>query len=176
MGEFLPAAQRYGLMERIDRWVIGRVCEWLQWREASARGLPELVMINLSGSSLSDAEKAKILSRFFKTGKGQYGEGDVFLGVMVPGQRRVVKKYADLPLGDIQRLLSSGIHENRLVALLILVGRYRRSGPEGKAENAEFYLKNTGRINNWDLVDLSAPNIMGAYLLDKSRKPLHVFA
>ena len=122
--------------------------------------------------SLADPEKAEILSRFFKTGKGQYGEGDVFLGIVVPKQRAVTKKYLELSLRDIHRLLSSKIHEHRLVALLILVNKYKKTDQEGKAEIADFYLKHTKHINNWDLVDLSAPNIPGDYLLDKDRSVL----
>lgn len=78
--------------------------------------------------SLADPEKARILSRFFKTGKGQYGEGDVFLGIVVPKQRAVAKKYLELSMSDIRKLLSSEIHEHRLVALLILVNKYKKAG------------------------------------------------
>ncbi|MDA8242263.1 MAG: DNA alkylation repair protein [Nitrospiraceae bacterium] len=125
---------------------------------------------------LADPEKARILSRFFKTGKGQYGEGDVFLGIVVPKQRAVAKKYLELPLSDIHRLLSSKIHEHRLVALLILVNKYKKTDQEGKGEIADFYLKHTKYINNWDLVDISAPNIPGDYLLDKDRSVLYRLA
>ena len=125
---------------------------------------------------LSDPEKAKILSRFFKTGKGQYGEGDVFLGIVVPKQRLVAKKYAGLQLTDIGRLLASKIHEHRLVALLILAGKYKQAHAEGRGEIVDFYLKHTRHINNWDLVDLSAPNILGEHLSDKGRTVLYRFA
>jgi len=110
-------------------------------------------------------EQAKHLSRFFKTGKGQYGEGDVFLGIKVPVQREVVKKFKDIDLREIQELLDDEIHECRLTGLLILVNRYKKS--ENKKEIFDFYLKNAKRINNWDLVDLTAPNIVGDFLLDK---------
>jgi 3-methyladenine DNA glycosylase AlkD len=120
----------------------------------------------------ADPEKAKVLSRFFKTGKGQYAEGDVFLGIMVPEQRRVAKSYADLPLKDLRRLLSSRIHEHRLVSLFILVGKYKRAEGTGRKEIADFYLANRRHINNWDLVDLSAPHILGDYLLDNDRSVL----
>jgi 3-methyladenine DNA glycosylase AlkD len=112
-----------------------------------------------------DKEQAKHLSRFFKTGKGQYGEGDVFLGIKVPVQREVVKKFKDIDLREIQELLDDEIHECRLTGLLILVNRYKKS--ENKKEIFDFYLKNAKRINNWDLVDLTAPNIVGDFLLDK---------
>ncbi len=126
--------------------------------------------------ALADPEKAALLSRFFKTGKGEYGEGDVFLGIMVPGQRKIAKRYAGLPLRDIDKLLSSKIHERRLVSLLILVDKYKKADPEGKREIADLYLANTRRINNWDLVDLSAPHILGDYFLDKERSVLYRLA
>ena len=127
---------------------------------------------------LKDPEKAKLLARFFKTGKGEYGEGDVFLGIVVPKQRAVAKKYIDLSLPDIQQLLSSKIHEERLTALFILVMKYqsKQCDEKTKKQIVDFYLKNTKRINNWDLVDLSAPKILGAYLLDKDRKILYKLA
>jgi 3-methyladenine DNA glycosylase AlkD len=118
-------------------------------------------------SQLSNPEKAKKISRFFKTGKGQYGEGDIFLGIPVPEQRKVAKRYTDLPLTDLQELLSSRIHEHRLTALLILVAKYGKADNSGKTEIFSFYLKNTENINNWDLVDLSAPKIVGDYLFNK---------
>ncbi len=125
---------------------------------------------------LADLEKAKILSRFFKTGKGQYGEGDIFLGIMVPQQRAIARKYEGLPLKDIRKLLSSKIHEHRLVALLILVNTFKKASAINREKIADFYLKQTKNINNWDLVDLSAPNILGEYLLDKDRTVLYRLA
>ncbi|MFI5293873.1 MAG: DNA alkylation repair protein [Thermodesulfovibrionales bacterium] len=125
---------------------------------------------------LADPEKAKILARFFKTGKGQYGEGDVFLGIVVPKQRTVAKKYSGLPLRDIGRLLTSKIHEHRLVALIILANAYKNADTEGRERIVDFYLKQARNINNWDLVDLSAPNILGEYLLDKDRTVLYRLA
>ncbi len=125
---------------------------------------------------LSDPEKAKKLSGFFKTGKGQYGEGDIFLGIPVPEQRKVAKKYRDLPLSDIQELLSSKIHEHRLTALIILVSKYEKADDSGKKEIFSFYLKNTENINNWDLVDLSAPKIVGDYLFNKDTSILFKLA
>jgi 3-methyladenine DNA glycosylase AlkD len=120
-------------------------------------------------SQLSNPEKAKKLSGFFKTGKGQYGEGDIFLGIPVPEQRKVAKRYIDLPLYNLQELLSSKIHEHRLTALLILVFKYGKADTSGKDEIFRFYLKNTEHINNWDLVDLSAPKIVGDYLINNDR-------
>ena len=127
-------------------------------------------------SQLSNPEKAKKLSGFFKTGKGQYGEGDIFLGIPVPEQRKVAKRYIDLPLNDLQELLSSKIHEHRLTALLILVSKYGKADNSGKDEIFSFYLRNTENINNWDLVDLSAPKIVGDYLFNKDTSILFKLA
>ncbi len=124
----------------------------------------------------ANKEKAVLLQRFFKTGKDEYGEGDVFLGIMVPEQRKLVLKYKDLPVKDIQKLLESGIHEYRLTGILILVNQYKRANDKKKKEIFDFYLKNAKYVNNWDLVDLSAPNIIGSYLLDKNRKILYKLA
>ena len=123
-------------------------------------------------SKLSNSEKARVLSSFFKTGKGQYGEGDLFLGISVPQQRKVAKKYIDLSLRNLQELLNSKIHEYRLTALLILVSKYEKTDSSGKEEIFSFYLINTVNINNWDLVDLSAPKIVGDYLFNKDRSVL----
>jgi len=125
---------------------------------------------------LANPQKAKAFSRFFKTGKGQYGEGDIFLGIMVPQQLRVAKKYIDLPLNDIKTLLSSRTHECRLVALLILVAQYQKAGPAAKEQIAGFYLENSLHINNWDLVDLSAPNILGEHLYQRDAAVLYRLA
>lgn len=123
---------------------------------------------------LENKDQAELLGRFFKTGKGEYGEGDTFLGVRVPDQRRIAKKYQDLGLNDIQKLLDSSFHEHRQVALIILTLKYKKA--EDKKKLVDFYLKNTKRINNWDLVDLSAYKILGNYLLDKDRKILYKLA
>lgn len=123
--------------------------------------------------SLADSKQAELLQRFFKTGKGQYGEGDVFLGIKVPIQRGVAKRYENLSLKEIQELLNSKIHEHRMVGLFILLDKYKS---EDKRKIFEFYLKNSKRINNWDLVDLSAPNIPGNFLLDKDKTILYKLA
>lgn len=124
----------------------------------------------------ADRRQAELLSRFFKTGPGQYGAGDVFYGIKVPVQRQIAKKYPDLPLADIQKLLDSKIHECRLTALFILISQYKKAVAAGQKRIFDFYLKNYKNINNWDLVDLSAPNIVGSYLLDKSRDILYKLA
>ncbi len=121
---------------------------------------------------LRDPRKAKLLARFFKTGRGDYGEGDLFLGIVVPHQRRVAKKYPDLTLPQLQSLLDSKYHEHRLTALFILAAQYRRAAEKERGQIVKFYLKNKRRINNWDLVDLSSPQILGDYLLTNDRKIL----
>ena len=127
---------------------------------------------------LRNPKKAKVLQGFFKTGRGQYGEGDIFLGITVLLQRKVARKYLVLKLSGLKELLSDNIHEYRSTALLILIGKYEKANEKEKAEIFDFYLKNTKSINNWDLVDLSAPKIVGDYLLDKfgERKVLYQFA
>ncbi|MBI2548800.1 DNA alkylation repair protein [Candidatus Woesearchaeota archaeon] len=121
----------------------------------------------------ADSERAKILQRFFKTGKGEYGEGDIFLGITVPVQRQIAKTFHNLTIKDIHELLKSKIHEHRLLALLILVGQYEKGSSTEKKEIVVFYLKHGQWINNWDLVDLSAPKILGDYLLDNPRDVLY---
>jgi 3-methyladenine DNA glycosylase AlkD len=123
--------------------------------------------------SMADLDKAAILQRFFKTGPGQYSEGDIFIGVMVPQSRQVAKKFSQLPLGEVRTLLYSHTHEERLVALLILAWRYNSaSNSREKEEIAKFYLDHIKQVNNWDLVDLSAPNILGAHLVDSRDRRL----
>ena len=121
---------------------------------------------------MSDPDKAKILSRFFRTGRGEYGEGDRFLGVAVPDIRKTVKSYRDAARKEVLKLLRSAYHEERLAALLILVEQYRRGDASRKRSIYNLYLSNTGCINNWDLVDLTAPHIVGAHLFGKSTSVL----
>jgi 3-methyladenine DNA glycosylase AlkD len=125
---------------------------------------------------LADPKKAIILARFFKTGKGEYGEGDSFLGITVPEQRKIAKKYSLLPLKELQKLLSGKIHEYRLTALLILVIKYSKADIKGREDIFNFYLNNARRINNWDLVDLSADKILGAHLLERDKSILFKMA
>lgn len=126
--------------------------------------------------SAGNPEIAKNLTWFFKTGKGQYGEGDRFLGIKVPHLRAISKKYQNLELKDLQKLLYSVIHEERLSALMILRFKYDKANQELKEEIVKFYLKNTKKINNWDLVDLSCHYILGNYLLDRDRNILYKLA
>ncbi len=134
-------------------------------------------------TSFKNPENAAFLLRFFKTGKGQYGEGDVFLGITVPEQRKIAKKYIDLTFDDIQEMLNNKIHEFRLIALFILVYKYQKaddtsasSAQEKRKEIVDFYLKNTKKVNNWDLVDSSAGYILGDYLLDRDKSILYKLA
>lgn len=113
---------------------------------------------------LANHKQAQILQRFFKTGKGEYGAGDIFLGVKVPVQRVVAKKNKDLELNSVEKLLHSKFHECRLTALFILVNKYKKSSGEEKKKIVDLYLKNLTCVNNWDLVDSSAPHILGEYL------------
>jgi 3-methyladenine DNA glycosylase AlkD len=163
--------------------------------------------LKLALELLADPAKAVVLAGFFRTGQGQYGQGDVFLGITVPKQRALAAGYVSMTLPDIARLLSSPVHEHRLTALIILVSKYEKAAADAaardgrranivdgrranivdgrranivdgrRARNAagekkrifDFYLSHTSRVNNWDLADLSAPNIVGGYLLSRPR-------
>lgn len=127
-------------------------------------------------SALSTDEKRRILPRFFKTGPGQYGEGDRFLGTAVPDTRSVAKAHRDTSLADIGLLLGSPWHEVRLAALLIMVAKADKADDNSRRELLDFYLSHTNRINNWDLVDLSVTKIVGEYLADKPRDLLYSLA
>lgn len=120
--------------------------------------------------ALASPMRAQVSQRFFKTGKGQYGEGDVFIGLTVPMQRKLAKQYRDLSIQDTIKLLQSKIHEHRLIALILLVERYERGDEGEKTDVYQLYLKNTAWINNWDLVDSSAQYIVGAHLFEKPIK------
>jgi len=124
----------------------------------------------------ADKDKAKILQRFFKTGPGEYGEGDIFLGISVPVLRKLSKECDGMPLNETMQLLNSTIHEERLIALLLLVRIFSKGDGAIRKKIYDIYLKNTKHINNWDLVDLTAPNIVGTYLINKSKKPLYTLA
>lgn len=128
-------------------------------------------------NKLENPEKAEILARFFKTGKGEYGEGDIFLGLVSQKIKDIARKYyqkADFK--DLQKLLDSKIHEYRMTALRTLVLKYEKGSKKEKKKIFNFYLKNTKNINNWDLIDLSAPNIVGDYLLNENKAVLYKLA
>lgn len=126
--------------------------------------------------SLASPDIAKTMQWFFKTGKGEYGEGDVFAGLKVPTQRKIAREFKELSLSDLKELLSSKIHEERLISLLILVDKYEKGDEKEKKTIYSFYIKNRKGINNWDLVDLSAPKIAGKYLFNKDKSMLFKFA
>ena len=123
--------------------------------------------------NFADKDRAVILQRFFKTGPGEYGEGDKFIGVRVPDIRKIANKYRSTSRRDVLRFLNSAIHEERLLAILLLVREFPEGDEEKQKEIYDLYLENTGFINSWDLVDVSAEHIVGAYLFNKSRKLLY---
>jgi 3-methyladenine DNA glycosylase AlkD len=127
---------------------------------------------------LADPRQAKNLQWFFKTGPGEYGEGDVFLGLRVPDLRRLARTHRDLPLPAVRSLLGSRFHEERMLALFILVLRYERGGEAEREAVFRLYLGSlgAGRVNNWDLVDCSAPHIVGRHLLARDRRLLYRLA
>jgi 3-methyladenine DNA glycosylase AlkD len=127
-------------------------------------------------AELADTERAKTLAWFFKTGKGEYADGDRFLGITVPQQRKVAARYRHLPLPHIATLLRSPSHEHRFVALAILVLQFAAGKDDLQRQIFDFYLANTAAINNWDLVDSSSRYILGQYLLDKPRDVLYALA
>jgi 3-methyladenine DNA glycosylase AlkD len=126
----------------------------------------------------ANPEKVHDYMRYFKTGKGQYGEGDVFLGIKMPVQRNIAKKYTDLSFNDLQALLNSKIHEHRMTALIILIKKYKKAKKDclQKRQIYEFYMKNTRNVNNWDLVDISCPTIVGDFLSREGTEILKMLA
>ena len=126
--------------------------------------------------ALSDAEKQEIFPKFFKAGKGEYGEGDRFIGVTVPNIRAIAKLHKDISIEEIRELILSEWHEVRLCALIIMVEKSKKKDESLRKELFDLYLSQTKHINNWDLVDLSCRFIVGEYLLDKSRDILYQLA
>ena len=125
---------------------------------------------------LGNREKARLLQRYFKTAPGEYAAGDVFIGVTVPTVRGLLKEFRNLMPAEVLPLLTSGIHEERFFALLALVRCFDRGDSAMREQIYRLYLANTGSINNWDLVDCSAPTIVGGYLLERTREPLYGLA
>ncbi len=124
----------------------------------------------------ADPRKAQVLQKFFKTGPGQYGEGDRFLGIVVPALRGIATRHLDLPQAALETLLRSEFHEERLGALIILVERFARASEDERARIYACYVRNLAHVDNWDLVDLTAPHIVGRWLADKDRSPLYAWA
>jgi 3-methyladenine DNA glycosylase AlkD len=124
---------------------------------------------------IADPATAIISQGFFKTAPGQYGAGDIFLGIKVPVLRALIKTYRGTSLDTITELLKSAFHEERLFALLLLIDFYQRGNTIEQQRAYELYLARTDRINNWDLVDVSAPHIVGHFLAERSRQPIDLF-
>lgn len=124
----------------------------------------------------AEPARARTHQKFFKTGKGQYGEGDRFLGIRVPNIRTVVRNHRGMPLDDCALMLESSWHEERLFALLMMVDSYKRGDPDLRGSIYSLYMNSTDHVNNWDLVDLSAPGIPGAHLFEGDRSPLYDLA
>ena len=149
-------------------------------RSIGTRRAPSARTLEAELRKLGNADDAAFLARYFKTGPGEYGEGDRFLGIRVPVLRRLARAHADLPLGTIRALLRSRWHEVRLFALLVMVRQHQRATRAGDPETRDrihaMYLANLAHVNNWDLVDLSAPGIVGTQLLGRSIAPLRHLA
>lgn len=144
---------------------------------SSRRSPPTVAAVRKRLRALADPAQAAQLRRFFKTGPGEYGEGDVFVGVKVPQIRALVRELEALPLEGAMELLQSAVHEERMLALLLLVRRFEKSKDEAaRARICDLYLASTARINNWDLVDVTAPQIVGGQLGSRSRAPLYRLA
>ena len=126
--------------------------------------------------NLSNAEIAAHSQKYFKTGKGEYGHGDKFLGIRVPVLRKAVKQFQETPITEIRKLLQSEYHEVRLFTLLLLVHQFSNGDAVKREKIYKLYLKNTKHINNWDLVDSSAPYIVGVWLIDRDRTILYELA
>jgi len=144
--------------------------------QSEMKRVPDLATLRRELGRAADPERARNLARFFKTGDGEYGEGDKFIGLTVPAQRAIAKKYRHLKLDDIGKLLASRIHEYRFTALLILVVQYKAGDSATKQRVFDFYLDHTRCINNWDLVDTSAPGIVGEHLILRPRRVLYRLA
>lgn len=125
---------------------------------------------------LGNPERAAASQRFFKTGEGQYGAGDKFIGVTMPSNRAVCKEYKDLSLAEIEKLLESEVHEVRMAGLVIMTMQAKKAGEKLRKELYDLYLKRTDRINNWDLIDISCRDVVGGYLMDKPRDILYKLA
>lgn len=138
--------------------------------------MTELNAIQSHLRSIADPAIASISQGFFKTAPGQYGAGDIFIGIKAPTMRALVKKFRGTAPATISALLKSKFHEERAFALLLLIEHYQRGSEADKQCAYDLYLAHTAHINNWDLVDISAPHIVGEFLTNRSRQPLHLLA
>ncbi|EKD23519.1 MAG: hypothetical protein ACD_81C00227G0001, partial [uncultured bacterium] len=148
-------------------------CIGRMMRESS--NMNGLLSLHKELTQYASPAKAALLARFFKTGKGEYAEGDAFLGVVVPDVRRIAKHYRDLPLQEVSQLLNSGWHEERMTALFILIDQYQRGSVKKQNAIYSLYIKNTEYINNWDLIDLTAGHIVGAHIANGHAKEATLF-
>jgi 3-methyladenine DNA glycosylase AlkD len=137
---------------------------------------PKFAALKQEFTRAANPKRARDLAWFFKTGKGEYGEGDKFIGITVPVQRAIAKKFRHLDLADVEKLLESRVHEHRSVGLMILVAQYEAGDTATKQKVFDFYLHHTRCVNNWDLVDGSAPYIVGKHLASRSRRVLYRLA
>lgn len=139
-----------------------------------AKNAPTVASLRAALRAVATPERAEVSARYFKTGKGEYGEGDVFIGVAVPDLRKIVRAHRGLTLADVETLLGSRIHEERLAAALLMVDAFGRAkrDPAARERIYETYLRRIDRIDSWDIVDSSAPHIVGAWLFDRDRSVL----
>lgn len=145
-------------------------------KQPAPRAARSLSNLERDLAQAGNPERARHSQGFFKTGKGQYGEGDEFLGIPVPIARKIAKRYAHLGFRELDKLLRSSLHEHRFTALEILVFQYERGEARLKQQIFDFYLQHSRSVNNWDLVDTSAPYIVGEHLVTRSRKVLYRLA
>jgi 3-methyladenine DNA glycosylase AlkD len=138
-----------------------------------------LTLLRLEAKKHATKKRAEANAWYFKTGKGEYGEGDKFLGLTMPAQRKIAKQFCALPYTDIKKLLDDSYHELRMIGLLILVYKFEKTSEKGQKKIFNFYLRNRKAVNKWDLVDVSTPKIVGKYLLERpvaERKFLYTYA
>lgn len=159
-------------MCKIDGYTLYNPEDSVTSKNPAAPSRPTLQSLRRSLKAIADPQRAKHSQRYFKTGKGEYGAGDRFLGITVPAVRALARQYRDLPLRDVESLLHSRRHEERLLALLLWVDRTRRGDAKQRQRIYQKYLRSTRYINNWDLVDSSAGQIVGAFLSDKDKRVL----
>ncbi|MCB2408453.1 DNA alkylation repair protein [Hymenobacter lucidus] len=138
--------------------------------------MPTAAAVQAAIAALAQPGRAALVARFFKTGPGEYGEGDQFLGLTLPQQRLVAKEFRELPLAEVEKLLASPWHEHRQTGLIIWTLQFAKAGPAGRQAIHEAYLHHRSRVNNWNLVDITCPLLVGTYLLDKNRALLYELA
>ena len=138
-------------------------------KTAASRDRQTAAAVKREVAALADPERARFLQRFFRTGAGEYAEGDRLLGLTVPEQRLVAKAFRELPLVELEKLLASPFHEHRLIGLIVLVNQHERADDERKTELSRFYLQHLEGVNNWDLVDSSAAAMVGEHLKGDGR-------